>query len=383
MNGHRSAIKKGGQSLLHRHFHQPNHSVDDMRVQILENIYHSSGSPSLSTPLRRERELFWIKELGTAKPYSFNDQIKGVGTLSSTSCKKTNVYTLFNKHQRRKRSHGKRHYYKKAPHPESSIHALITLIDMTDQPEGVHEIKTHLFSMSLPQLSSLQEIALESTNTDFSSAEYRVTSIILDISHYRLFKPVKSDVPAEKPKHFMKIKFLHKGIDAINLPQLLRSQSVLDKISAYFKDKEPPIISYQYTNTVANKLFNFSSTLSNLDITNYLSNPQHCQCNTSKFCNEPHRHVITGDLMVIENVKSRELVAKGPKYREPNKINWQSTETMVSNSIDLYAEQWSKREQVDLKYLSEWKDQIKELVVECISPQLLQNYITLLYCWLQ
>ena len=95
--------------------------------------------------------------------------------------------------------------------------------------------------------------------------------------------------------------------------------------------------------------FNFSSTLSNLDITNYLSNPQHCQCNTSKFCYEPHGHVITGDLMVMENVKLRELVAKGPKYREPNKINWQSTETMVSNFIDLYAEQWSKREQVDLK----------------------------------
>ena len=71
MNGHRSAIKKGSQNLLHRHFHQPNHSVDDMRVQILEKLYHSSGSPSLSAPLRRERELFWIKELGTAKPYGF------------------------------------------------------------------------------------------------------------------------------------------------------------------------------------------------------------------------------------------------------------------------------------------------------------------------
>ena len=58
MNGHRSAIRKGGQSLLHRHFHQPNHSVDDMRLQILEKIYHSSGSLSLITPLRRERELF-------------------------------------------------------------------------------------------------------------------------------------------------------------------------------------------------------------------------------------------------------------------------------------------------------------------------------------
>ena len=100
---------------------------------------------------------------------------------------------------------------------------------------------------------------------------------------------------------------------------------------------------------------------------NYLSNPQHYQCyNTSKFCYEPHGHVITGNLMVTENVKLRELVAKGPKYQEPNKINWQSIETMISNSIDLYAEQWSKWEQVDL---SEWKDQIKQLVVERISRE--------------
>ena len=42
-------------------------------------------------------------------------------------------------------------------------------------------------------------------------------------------------------------------------------------------------------------------------------------------------------------------------------------ETTVSDSIDLYVEQWSKREQVDLKYLSEWKDQIKEIVVEHVS----------------
>ena len=49
MNGHRSAIKKGGQSLLHRHFHQPDHPVDDMRVQILEKVYHSSENPTLLT----------------------------------------------------------------------------------------------------------------------------------------------------------------------------------------------------------------------------------------------------------------------------------------------------------------------------------------------
>ena len=167
---------------------------------------------------------------------------------------------------------------------------------MIDLPEGVHQIKTRLFSISLLQISSLQE-ALESTNTDFLSAKYRVTSIILDMSHYKLFKPVKSDVPAEKPKHFMKAKFLHKGIEAINLSQLFRSQSVMDKIPAYFKNKEPPIISYQYTYTAASKLFNFLSTLSNLNITNYLSNPQHCLCSTSKFCHERYGHVSRGHVI--------------------------------------------------------------------------------------
>ena len=84
-------------------------------------------------------------------------------------------------------------------------------------------------------------------------------------------------------------------------------------------------------------------------------------------CYEPHSHVITGDLRVIENAKLRELFAKGPKYREPNTINWKATEITFLESIDLYANNWSKREQVELRYLSEWKDQLKELAADSIS----------------
>ena len=162
MNGHRSAIKKGGQGVLHRHFHQPDHSVDDMRVQILEKVFHSSENPALLTSIRRTRELSWIKELGTAKPYGFNDQIKGVGTLISISCKKTNIYSLFDKQPRRKRSHGKRHYNKRTPQPDVAMSTLVDLVDMIEKPEG----NTKLFSISFPHLRGLQELALESTNFD-------------------------------------------------------------------------------------------------------------------------------------------------------------------------------------------------------------------------
>ena len=123
----------------------------------------------------------------------------------------------------------------------------------------------------------------------------------------------------------------------LKMPFTFQSTSLTDKIPVYFKDKEPPTVSCQYTSTVASKVFNFASTLSNLNVSDYLSNLQTYQCKESKFCYEPHGHVITGDLKVIENGKLRELVAKGPKYGEPNKVNWNATETICLESIDLYA----------------------------------------------
>ena len=96
-------------------------------------------------------------------------------------------------------------------------------------------------------------------------------------------------------------------------------------------------MSYEYTSTVASKLFNFAPALSNLNVSEYLSNLHTCQCKESKFCYKPHGHVITRDLRVIENAKLRELVAKEPKHREPSRVNWKATGTMFLESTDLYA----------------------------------------------
>ena len=81
---------------------------------------------------------------------------------------------------------------------------MVNLIDLIDQPQGVHKIKTTLFSISLPKLRELQSLALESTNYDYESAEYRVTAIILDTAHYRLFRPVCSDQSTDAKTHHLK-----------------------------------------------------------------------------------------------------------------------------------------------------------------------------------
>ena len=51
-------------------------------------------------------------------------------------------------------------------------------------------------------------------------------------------------------------------------------------------------------------------------------NDESCTCNTSKFCDPFHKHIVTGDLNVIENRDLRHLLMKGPNYREPCLINW-------------------------------------------------------------
>ena len=101
-------------------------------------------------------------------------------------------------------------------------------------------------------------------------------------------------------------------------------------------------MSHEYTSTVTSKLYNFAPILSNLNFSSFLSNPQTCHRKEAKFCYESHGHVIIRDLRVIENAKLRGLVAKGPKYQEPNRVTLKATETMFLESIDLYAKTGSK-----------------------------------------
>jgi len=96
--------------IVYQHFNQPNHPILSMRVRIIEKIYHMTNNPNLATPLRRQKEDYWIRELGTATPYGCNDKIDGIGILSSPTCRSVNVKDIFNSAPRRKRSHGHRHY---------------------------------------------------------------------------------------------------------------------------------------------------------------------------------------------------------------------------------------------------------------------------------
>ena len=49
-------------------------------------------------------------------------------------------------------------------------------------------------------------------------------------------------------RHFIKIPFINKGIEFIDLPSIFKDRSVTSSIPAYFQNSEPPIICYKYNN---------------------------------------------------------------------------------------------------------------------------------------
>ena len=88
---------------------------------------------------------------------------------------------------------------------------------------------------------------------------------------------------------------------------------------------------------------------------------------------QPYGLVITGDLSIIPNSKLRDLIAKGLKYGEPRKLDWDKNLSLLCKAVDQYALQWAKREIVELLVLSSWKEIVKGQIEERIS-KLKQNF---------
>ena len=71
--------------------------------------------------------------------------------------------------------------------------------------------------------------------------------------------------------------------------------------------------------------------------------------------------------MVTYHFKLRDLIANGPKYREPCQVDWDKNLSLSFEAVDQYALQWAKREIVELSVLSSWKEMVKGQIEERIS----------------
>ena len=152
----------------------------------------------------------------------------------------------------------------------------------------------------------------------------------------------------------------YKGIDALNIGNILNHKEVTKHIPVYFKYQTTPKISYTYTRSVASKLFNYKDTIRDFNIHDHQLPT--CSCSSSPYLYSPAGHVITGNLNIVDNLKLKDLLSKGPKYREAKSFNWKFNFKLVMDSVEDYARRWSRDEEAELDSLSEWIKAIRRLL---------------------
>ena len=307
-----------------------------------------------SGQLRRRifrRESFWIRELCTLWPYGLNDNLMGYGNVSQR--KQEGISFLFNQHKRRPRSHG----HKKGS--SLSAHDYITLDYLNTKwaTNGIHHVKTLLYHIPHSKLHDLDNRLDEAHSK--KQIPTQLYYLIGDVIYCRLFSPVKTTGNVEK-RFFLKIKYVNRGIDHLHLSNIFHDDDVIQQIPNYFKNTNPPIISYSYSRPIGPSILNFNQTVRNFDPKTFEN--MKCNCTKSDFNYKPHGHVITGDLSFIKNDSLRSLFKKGPKYREQETIDLAQTSSIIHEALDTYAETWAKKEEVEVSVLTDWLDTCKTII---------------------
>ena len=161
----------------------------------------------------------------------------------------------------------------------------------------------------------------------------------------------------QKPNVLFPIFFSSKLIQDLGLSRMFRETSILEALPMNTIVKVPTIV-YRLGKTVRGKLFNYRQALANLDVDHFIANYDNmvCECKNSKYTDPHHKHIITGNLSIVEHDLLRKLMQEGPNFREqPHILSPKPILNGVKRDINQGIENWAKFEGVPIEAFGEWR----------------------------
>ncbi len=265
--------------------------------------------------LRLQREDFWIKALRSIYPYGLNERVKSMNKDIPAG----KLFPSLPRHGTKFVEHRMRSKVKaRISDLDSLVHSTFSF-----SPEE-RANKCRILFDRLRQ-SNLRKLAEEASTLLFSCENHlkRWYELLIDIFLTKTMKIEKPNVK-RSPSHILPIYFHNKGLEFIQLKNILRKPCVNSKLPEKLQE-DPPSIVYSLTPTIRNKIFNYKETVDSIntvDLETFGTNLTSCECQNSPFIDQHHGHIMTGDLSFIKNNHLRKLISKGPNYREPKNINW-------------------------------------------------------------
>ena len=127
---------------------------------------------------------------------------------------------------------------------------------------GRHNTLSRLSSLSISSLHKLDEEA--NKFYDRKHDLYEAALFTRCYTQNALRPYIDSEI--NHIRHFIKIPFINKGIEFIDLLSIFRDSLVTSSIPTYFENTESPMICYKYNKPIRNIILNFNKLVSDLDI---------------------------------------------------------------------------------------------------------------------
>ena len=149
---------------------------------------------------------------------------------------------------------------------------------------------------------------------------------------------------------YCNVPFLHKVIEKIGVNELLKCKD----LKAFLPHSARNLnirTTYSYGPTVGKKILNYNKVLrsvGNADLKN-----KTCDCK-KKY--EPHCHVHTGKLDIIENLPLRNIMSMGAKYRLTPLVSKTKLYNTIEKSLLQFKSKLSKKAKLKEKCLDAWFD---------------------------
>ena len=106
------------------------------------------------------------------------------------------------------------------------------------------------------------------------------------------------------------------------------------------------MVVYSLSQPIRSRILNYKKFVSELDLDGFNENKDSIKCHCfqydNKFLNNDRKHILTGNLQIIKNNKLRKLFSKGPKYREPAKINFETARETIKSGIEYFIKAFLK-----------------------------------------
>ena len=202
-------------TFLYQHFKRTGHSPENVSVQPVEKlIYDENSSVRFNTIKRLETELKWIKLLQSASPLVFNDDnIYQEGNISKMP--DFDVFSLLEIRKRKRRSLGKRQKgndKRKRCAAQKSGTSLYNLSSKLRE-HGCHAMLSFLSSLLIPVLHILD---IEANRFYDRNHQMYEAALLTRCYTQHALRPF-IDAEINHQRYFIKISFINKGMDFIDL----------------------------------------------------------------------------------------------------------------------------------------------------------------------